>query len=101
MNERSKSFFLVRIELHAAKEPDDYEVLHAAMEKTGFTRRINHKGRTLHLPTAEYAIRSDESTAGLLENAKAAATTTKKSFCAVIVKSAEFEEYNLTEKATA
>jgi len=101
MNERSKSFFLVRIELHAAKEPDDYEVLHGGMEKAGFTRRITHKGRTLHLPTAEYAINSDETAAGLLEKAKAAATTTKKEFCAIIVKSAEFEEYNLTEKATA
>jgi hypothetical protein len=95
------SFFLIRIELHNAKWPDDYESLHAAMEKAGFSTRVTHGGKTLHLPTAEYVINSDQTTAQLLEKAKGAAATTKRNFCAIIVKSVEFDQYNLTQKATA
>jgi hypothetical protein len=46
--------FMTRVELHSADE-DDYETLHAAMEKEGFNRTItSDDGVTYHLPTAEY-----------------------------------------------
>ena len=46
--------FTVRIELHDATW-DDYNVLHAAMEKKGFSRLITaNNGVTYRLPWAEY-----------------------------------------------
>lgn len=95
------SFFLVRIELHHAKWPDDYDPLHTAMRVEGFTTAVTYGGKSLHLPTAEYAINSEQTTAQILEKSKKAASTTKKSFCAVVVKATEFDQYNLTDKATA
>jgi hypothetical protein len=96
MSEEMSSFFVIRVELHAA-ERADYEVLHAAMDKAGFTRRISHRGVTYKLPEAEYAIRSDQAGEILLDRTKAAAATTKKVFRVMVNKSAEFYQYNLEE----
>jgi hypothetical protein len=93
------SFFVVRIELHNATGRD-YDVLHAAMQHVGFHVRITHRGVTYHLPTAEYAVNSDQSTAQVLDAAKAAATTTRKAFCAIVVKSAEFDQFNLPQNGS-
>lgn len=94
------SFFLVRVELHKGAS-EDYDKLHSAMQKAGFHVRVTDKGKTFHLPTAEYAVNSERSTSQILEAAKQAAITTRKEFCAVIVKCAEFEQFNLTQSATA
>ena len=46
--------FTVRVELHEAKW-GDYDTLHAAMAKKGFSRVIvADDRRTFHLPWAEY-----------------------------------------------
>ena len=48
------SQFTVRVELHGAQWVD-YETLHAAMERQGFSRVIKGPdGRTYQLPSAEY-----------------------------------------------
>jgi hypothetical protein len=45
--------FTVRVELHGAKW-EDYERLHAEMERKGFSRLIKaDDGKTYHLPWAE------------------------------------------------
>ena len=96
MSGEMSSFFIFRVELHGG-ERADYEVLHAAMEKAGFTRRVSHRGVTYKLPEAEYAIRSDQTGEVLLERAKSAAATTKKTCRVMLNKSAEFYQYNLEE----
>lgn len=48
--------YLARVELHSATY-DDYEVLHAAMQRKGFSRTIASDGRVLYsLPTGTYVI---------------------------------------------
>lgn len=49
------SLFLTRIELHNAIFPDDYDVLHKAITKKGFSHNIKaDDGTVFELPTAEY-----------------------------------------------
>jgi hypothetical protein len=70
--------FTIRVELHQASY-QDYENLHAAMEKAGFSRSItSDEGKVYHLPTAEYDRESGLTTAQVLEQAKAAANSTGK-----------------------
>jgi len=47
--------YYARIELHKAKWPDDYEKLHASLQKLGFTNCVpSSDGKTYRLPTAFY-----------------------------------------------
>ena len=65
--------FTTRVELHQATY-EDYENLHAAMERVGFSRTIKSgDGITYHLPTAEYDKSSNFTRAQILDQAKAAA----------------------------
>ena len=89
------SFYLVRIELHRA-QPKDYDNLHDAMQSVGFHLRITEKGVTYQLPTAEYAINSEQPTGQILNAANAAAGKTGKRFSVVVAKCAEFMQFNLT-----
>jgi hypothetical protein len=70
--------FTVRVELHKADD-DDYENLHAAMERKGFVRWIKGGDGTVYrLPTAEYNL--PDSKVGrdeVLARAKAAAESVK------------------------
>jgi hypothetical protein len=69
--------FTTRVELHGADE-EDYDILHKAMKKRGFSRTIkNNKGKLFHLPTAEYDCQSDDIDE-VLEDAKLAAGQTEK-----------------------
>lgn len=73
------SQFLVRVELHSANY-SDYETLHAQMRRSGFTQTISSDdGVTYHLPTAEYYYTGNVSRSNVLDSAKAAAATTRKS----------------------
>jgi Endoribonuclease GhoS len=72
--------FTVRVELHRANQ-DDYDALHAAMEKRGFSREItSDSGQTYRLPTAEYNRSSDKTRDEIRDSASAAAKTTGKGF---------------------
>ena len=79
--------FTTRVELHKAYE-DDYEVLHAGMERRGFSRLItSDKGTTYHLPTAEYNYAGSKTRSQVLELAKAAASETNKKFAVLVTES--------------
>jgi len=78
--------YLARVELHKATY-DDYETLHAAMERRGFSRFIVSNDRKKYrLPTGTYVA---ENTNATLEQAysaaQAAAADTGKSFWVIVV----------------
>ncbi|MGD1096674.1 MAG: hypothetical protein ABSB35_32350 [Bryobacteraceae bacterium] len=73
------SGFNVRVELHSATY-QDYENLHGAMARAGFSRQIlSDGGKTYQLPTAEYIKSADLTRIQVLNQAKAAANSTGKS----------------------
>jgi hypothetical protein len=89
--------FTVRVELHAASY-SDYELLHAAMERRGFSRQIkSDEGKTYFLPTAEYDKRGDFSPEQTLDSAKAAAAETGKRFAVLVTESAGRKWHGLIE----
>jgi hypothetical protein len=70
--------FTIRIELHDAQWAD-YETLHAAMKRQGFSRLIkSDAGRTYQLPWAEYNGAAALSSMQVLAIARDAARTTGK-----------------------
>lgn len=70
--------FTTRVELHDA-DSDDYETLHAEMERRGFERTITgENGVPSHLPTAEYNYVGDVECKDVLNSAGAAAKVTGK-----------------------
>jgi hypothetical protein len=71
--------FLVRVELHNALYATDYNVLHVAMQKSGFSRNIlANDGKRYDLPTAEYYITGNFAIQAIHSLAKAAANSTGK-----------------------
>lgn len=70
--------FTVRVELHQAALAD-YQVLHAAMEKQGFSRLITaDDGQTYHLPWAEYSGSGKLNSEQVRDIARTAANATGK-----------------------
>jgi hypothetical protein len=89
--------FTVRVELHGASY-SDYEVLHASMERRGFSRLVtSDDGKTYHLPTAEYDKRGEFSRQQVLDSAEAAAAETGKSFAVLVTESQGRTWIGLTE----
>lgn len=79
--------FTTRVELHNADE-DDYEQLHAAMEREGFSRTIvSGDGTTYHLPTAEYDRQGNLTRDEVLESAKRSANKTGCSYAVLVTQS--------------
>jgi hypothetical protein len=79
--------FTTRIELHSATY-SDYETLHAAMERRGFSRQITaDDGKTYHLPTAEYNRDGNLTREQVLESGKVAAAETGKTFAVLVTES--------------
>lgn len=80
--------FTTRVELHRATG-EDYEELHAAMEKRGFSRTIvSGKGVRYDLPMAEYdRAGSNLTRSDVLEDAKAAASSVTKSYAVLVTES--------------
>jgi hypothetical protein len=79
--------FTTRVELHAASY-SDYETLHAAMARRGFSRQITaDSGRTYQLPTAEYDNAGNFTPQQVLDSAKAAAAETGKNFAVLVTQS--------------
>ena len=70
--------FTVRVELHDAQWTD-YNTLHAAMERNGFSRQVKgDDGGTYELPWAEYDAVANLSSMQVLAIAQSAANTTGK-----------------------
>lgn len=79
--------FTTRVELHRAHE-DDYDVLHEAMERRGFSRLITSgDGVTYHLPTAEYDYSGNTTRSQILQLAKSAASETNKKYAVLVTES--------------
>jgi hypothetical protein len=80
--------FTTRVELHSATYAD-YETLHEAMRKKGFSRQIaSDNGGTYHLPTAEYSCAGNFARDAVLAAAKDAAATTHKRAAILVTESA-------------
>ncbi len=72
------SNFTVRIELHDAQW-GDYEALHGAMERQGFSRQItSDDGGCYHMPWAEYNGTAALTSIQVLDIAQVAANSTGK-----------------------
>jgi hypothetical protein len=79
--------FTVRVELHQAQW-QDYENLHARMEKQGFTRLIkSDDGKTYQLPWAEYNGSGNLSSSEVRDAARAAADATGKGNAVLVTES--------------
>ena len=82
-----KNSYLVRIELHNADWPDDYDVLHKAMTKLGFGHTIKaDDGRSYRLPTAEYAATTNHTIDQVRQFAKQATEATGRKSIVLVVK---------------
>ena len=92
------SFFTVRVELHSSNYVSDFEKLHNAMGKEGFTRLIKDgTGKYYHLPRAEYSIYSEDSRPMILEKAKNAVASTSKTAEILVTESSGRTWDGLTE----
>lgn len=97
------SMYMTRVELHNANG-QDYEVLHEAMARKGFSRKIvANDGLEYDLPTAEYVITGGSGIgSNVLAAAKSAAAQTGRT-CWVTVSEAisvNFELRRSTRKAS-
>jgi len=82
------SSFTVRIELHS-EVYSDFELLHSAMQKEGFSRLItSDDGITYHLPRAEYDIYTSKNRSVVLEAVKRAVAITRKTAEILVTESA-------------
>lgn len=87
--------FTTRVELHDAVS-GDYAKLHVEMNKKGFTQTIiSDQGTVYPLPTAEYNYVGTQTTATVIQLAKSAAITVKKSFGVLVTKAAGRTWHNL------
>lgn len=79
--------FTVRVELHQATWAD-YETLHGAMEKKGFSRQIvSDDGKTYQLPLAEYNGFGTLDSSRVLNIAQEAANSTGKTYAVLVSES--------------
>jgi hypothetical protein len=93
--------FTVRVELHYAVEAD-YQTLHAAMERVGFSRFItSDDGITYHLPLAEYNRDGNLTRSQVLESAKTAANATGKKYAVLVSETSSRTWVGLTVKSGA
>lgn len=89
--------FTTGVELHKHEE-GDYDILHSAMEREGFTRTIvSDKGKEYHLPPAEYNKEGNFTIEQVKDSAKRAAAVTKKEFAVLVTESNGRSWYGLEE----
>lgn len=65
--------FTTRVELRGNPSKNDYEKLHAAMGKVGFSQTVEAAGRTFYLPHAEYDLSAEMTVQQVLELVRKAA----------------------------
>ena len=88
--------FTARVELHDAQERH-YDILHAEMGKKGFSRTItSDDGKKFKLPWAEYNLEANWTRDRVLQEAKAAATTTGKEYEILVTEAIARIWFNLT-----
>ncbi len=78
------SEFITRVELHQGAA-QNYDVLHAAMVRAGFSRTIRgSNGATYHLPWAEYYVNTPATIEQVRSLAVTAANTTGRSSAVLV-----------------
>jgi hypothetical protein len=99
--EKAMAKFTTRVQLNGRPTAEDYESLHEAMKRRGFTRIIDSDdGRKYWLPHAEYNREGSIARAKVLEDAKAAAATISSNYEVVVTESAGRKWHGL-KSATA
>ena len=89
--------YLVRIELHTATWPDDYNTLHKAMHEAGFDHRLlGSDGKYYRLPTAEYSIDGNYTIENVRQSANQAAATTRRTAAVLVVAFTQWASTGLT-----
>lgn len=89
--------FTTRVELHNASY-SDYETLHAAMARRGFSRLItSDDGVTYQLLTAEYDRSGNLTAQQVLDAAKAAAAETGKGYAVLVTEATRRIWYGLAQ----
>lgn len=90
--------FVTRVELVSATS-EDYEVLHAEMQKELFTRSIvSNAGVEFNLPPAEYYREGNYTVHDVIEAAKRAASLAHEKFRVLTVEANAITSYNLEFK---
>jgi hypothetical protein len=82
------ALFTTRVELIDGS-PEDYQVLHDAMEAQGFKKTVtSNDGTRYRLPEAEYNFSGNTDKSSVLDDAKSAAESTGKSARILVTESA-------------
>lgn len=93
------STYTVRVELHSDQYNPDFETLHSAMQKEGFSKLItSDDGKTYHLPRGEYNISTIKNRSEVLDAAKRAVEVTRESAEILVTESSGRMWSGLTEK---
>jgi len=93
------STFTVRVELHSNQYAPDFETLHNAMQKEGFSKLITADSREIYyLPRGEYDISSTKNRSQVLDSAQRAVQATGKSAEILVTESLGRKWSGLTEK---
>lgn len=80
--------YTTRVQLNGHPTGEDYENLHRAMKRRGFTRIIeSDDGKLYWLPHAEYNREGEMTRATVLDDAKAAAATISRDFEVLVTES--------------
>jgi hypothetical protein len=89
------SQFITRVELHKGTS-EDYEILHAAMARKGFSRTIQGSdGITYHLPWAEYYANTTSSIEQVRSAAISAADATGRNSSVLVSQAIQIAWQNL------
>ena len=89
------AWFMTRVELHDATW-SDYTKLHEAMRKQGFRLSIaGDDGKSYALPPAEYFYDGAIARSDVLNKAKSAAESVKRSYAAIVTEAAGTTWYGL------
>ena len=86
--------YAVRVELHTPLS-NSYDKLHAAMEKTGFSRDVVRNKIRYRLPHAEYIIKSDLAIGAVLESVKLIAGLVRPKFEITVCETVDRRSYGL------
>jgi hypothetical protein len=78
--------FMVRVALHDAETPEQYERLDAAMQKKGFSQELTGKKAAYQLPCGEYWYSGNSTASEVRMVAAAAAEKTGQGFGIIAVK---------------
>jgi len=91
--------YTVRVELHSDQYVPDFETLHDAMRKEGFSKLITSvSGEVYHLPRGEYNILTNKNRSQVLDSAKRAVNATGESAEILVTESAGRLWDGLTKK---